>query len=135
MSQYLLRQSCMHACSVAKSCLALCNPMDCSPPSSSVHGILLARILKWVAISRGSFSGKIHSPEDLPDPGLKPASPALQVDSLPLSHVGSPYQSCNQGKNGGEEGWRINYWVSKTEREASVTVMKQNSKLRTKLGK
>jgi len=28
----------------------LCNPMDCSPPGSSVHGILLARILEWVAI-------------------------------------------------------------------------------------
>ena len=37
-------------------CLTLCNPMDCSPPGSSVHGILQARILKWVAIffSRGS---------------------------------------------------------------------------------
>ena len=41
---------------VAKSCLTLCNPMDCSPPGSSVHGILQARILEWVAIpfSRGS---------------------------------------------------------------------------------
>ena len=37
-------------------CLTLCNPMDCSPPDSSVHGILQARILEWVAIffSRGS---------------------------------------------------------------------------------
>ena len=42
--------------SVAQLCLALCNPMDCSPPDSSVHGILQARILEWVAIpfSRGS---------------------------------------------------------------------------------
>ena len=41
---------------VTQSCPALCNPMDCSPPSSSVHGILQARILEWVAISfsRGS---------------------------------------------------------------------------------
>ena len=41
---------------VAQSCLTLCNPMDCSPPCSCVHGILQARILKWVAISlsRGS---------------------------------------------------------------------------------
>ena len=31
--------------------LTLCNPMDCSPPGSSVHGILQARILEWVAIS------------------------------------------------------------------------------------
>ena len=37
-------------------CLTLCNPLDCSPPGSSVHGILQARILEWVAIpfSRGS---------------------------------------------------------------------------------
>ena len=32
-------------------CLTLCDPMDCSPPGSSVHGILQARILEWVAIS------------------------------------------------------------------------------------
>ena len=39
-----------------QSCPALCNPTDCSPPGSSVHGILQARILEWVAIpfSRGS---------------------------------------------------------------------------------
>ena len=41
---------------VAQSCLTLCDPIDCSPPGSSVHGILQARILVWVAIfcSRGS---------------------------------------------------------------------------------
>ena len=40
---------------VAQSCLTLCNPMDCSLPGSSLHGILQARILQWVAISfRGS---------------------------------------------------------------------------------
>ena len=41
---------------VARSCLALCYPMDCSPPGFSVPGILQARILEWVAIpfSRGS---------------------------------------------------------------------------------
>ena len=42
--------------SVTQSCPPLCDPMDCSPPGSSVHGILQARILEWVAIpfSRGS---------------------------------------------------------------------------------
>ena len=42
---------------VAQSCLTLCRPMDCSPPGSSIHGILQARVLEWVAIpsSRGSF--------------------------------------------------------------------------------
>ena len=43
-------------CLVAKSCLTLCNPMDCSPPGSSVHQIFQTRILAWVAVSfsRGS---------------------------------------------------------------------------------
>ena len=42
---------------VAQLCLTLCDPMDCNPPGSSVHGILQARIMEWVAIpfSRGSF--------------------------------------------------------------------------------
>ena len=41
---------------VTQSCPTLCDPMDGSPPGSSVHGILQARILEWVAIpfSRGS---------------------------------------------------------------------------------
>ena len=42
--------------SYSQSCLTLCNPMDCSPPGSSVRGILQARLLAWVAMpsSRGS---------------------------------------------------------------------------------
>ena len=46
---------CRHAKSV-QSCLALCDPIGCSPPGSSVHGILQARILEWVTMpsSRGS---------------------------------------------------------------------------------
>ena len=42
---------------VTQSCLTLCDPMDCSPPGSSVHGVLKARILEWVAspFSRWSF--------------------------------------------------------------------------------
>ena len=45
---------CVHV--VIKSCLTLCDPVDCSPPGSSVHGILQARVLEWVAIPspRGS---------------------------------------------------------------------------------
>ena len=41
-----------------QSCLTLCNPMDCSPLGSSVHGILQARILEWVAISSSRGSSK-----------------------------------------------------------------------------
>ena len=50
-------------CSVTQLCLTLCDPVDCSPPASSVHGILQARILEWVAISssRGSSPIQGHS--------------------------------------------------------------------------
>ena len=44
-----------------QSCLTLCDPMDCSPPGSSVHGIFQARILEWVAIS---FSRRSSWPRD-----------------------------------------------------------------------
>ena len=66
---------------VIQSCLTFCNPVDCSPPGSSVHGILQARILEWVVIpfSRG-----------LPNPGIGPGSPALQADSLLPEPPGKP---------------------------------------------
>ena len=58
----------------------LSDPMDCSLPGSSVHGIFQARILELIAMP---------SPGDLPDPGIEPetpVAPALQADSLLLSH-------------------------------------------------
>ena len=54
---------------VVQSCPTLCDPMD-----YTVHGTLQARILEWVAFP---------SPGDLPNPGIEPRAPALQVDSLP----------------------------------------------------
>ena len=66
---------------VVQSCPTLCEPMDCSPPGSSVHGILQARTLEWLAIS---------SPGDLPNPGTEAGSPALQADSLPSEPPGKP---------------------------------------------
>ena len=78
---------CGHAKSL-QSCPTLCDPIDCSVPGFSVHGILQVRILEWVAMpfSRGSSTGvgshALH-------PGIEPVSPALptlQVDSLPLSY-------------------------------------------------
>ena len=69
------------SCMYAPSCLTLWDPMDCSLPSSPVHGIFQARILKWVVISfsRGIF----------PIQGSNPRPQRLlrwQADSLPLSH-------------------------------------------------
>ena len=60
----------------------LCDPRNCSPPGSSVHGIFQARTLEWVSIS---------SSMGLPDPGIEPespASPAFQADSLPTETQG-----------------------------------------------
>ena len=42
---------------VAQSCPTLCNPMDCSLPASSVHGILQAKILEWVGVSIPFYRG------------------------------------------------------------------------------
>ena len=67
---------------VAQSPPALCNPMDYILPGS-VLGILQERILEWVTIP---------SPRDLPNPGIEPGSSALQANSLPTSHQGSPNQ-------------------------------------------
>ena len=75
-------RGCVYA-KLLQSCLALCDPMDCSPPGSSVHGIFQARTLEWVAMP---------SSGDLPGPEVEPVSletPALQADSFLLSHQGT----------------------------------------------
>ena len=65
----------MCVCSAAQSCLTHCHhSLEYSLPGSSVHGILQAGIVEWIAVP---FSG------DLPDPGIKPSCLVLQVDSLP----------------------------------------------------
>ena len=53
---------------VAQSCPTLCDPMDFSPPGSSVHEIFQARVLSGLPFP---------SPGDLPDPGIEPRSPTL----------------------------------------------------------
>ena len=80
------------SCMCAQSHLTLYHPMDCSLPGSSVHGIFQTRILEWVAMSscRGPSSPGITP--------LFPASPTLQVDSLPLCHQRGPYPWNNEGK-------------------------------------
>ena len=67
---------------VAQSCQTLCDPMDCSLPGFSIHGILQARILEWVGIS--------FSRGDIPNPGIKPGSPALEADALTSEPPGKP---------------------------------------------
>ena len=75
----------LHACSVIQSCLTLWDPMEYSPPGSSIHGIFQTRIREQVAISssrgsswtRRSNSCLLHLRHS-------------QVDSLPLHHLRSP---------------------------------------------
>ena len=82
LAMYTLYPSLLHAKSL-QSCPPLCNPMDCSPPGSSVHGILQARILEWAAIpsSRGS-----SQPRDLSHVSY---CSCIAGNFLPLSHQGS----------------------------------------------
>ena len=95
----------MWACLVTQLWLTLWDRMDCSPPASSVHGILQAGILEWVAISssRGSSRPRVWTR------GLLHLL-HWQVDSLPLSYLGSPQFSICFYLNFGDK-------YSSTERE------------------
>ena len=76
------------ACSVAQSRPTLCDPVDCSPPGSSVRGISQARILEWVAIFL--FQGVF--PTQGSNPHLLSLLHCRQILSL-LSHQGKPIKS------------------------------------------
>ena len=69
-------------CLVTQSCPTLFDPMDCSPPGSSVHGDF-SRQEYWSGLP-------CLPPGDFPNPGIEPRSPALQVDSLPSEPPGKP---------------------------------------------
>ena len=75
---------------VTQLCPTLCDLMDCSPPSISVHGILLARILEWLAIPFSRESSQ---------PTMKSRSPAMQADSLPSEPPRKPHISLNNTFN------------------------------------
>ena len=62
---------CVCVCKLLHLC-SLCDPLDCSPPGSSVHGILQARILEWIAMP---------PPGDLPEPGVEPTSIMFPVSA------------------------------------------------------
>ena len=70
----------MYVCAHVQSCPNLCEPRDCSPPGSSVHGIFQGGILEWVAISSSRGSSWSRDQNYV----------SCTVDALPLSHRGSP---------------------------------------------
>ena len=72
---------CCCCCLVAQLCLTLCDPMNCSCQAP----------LSMEFPKQGYWSGlPFPSPGDLPNPGIKPGSPALQADSLPTELQGKP---------------------------------------------
>ena len=73
---------------IAQSYLAVCDLMDYSPSGSSVHGVLQARYRSGLPFP---------SPGDLPNPRIKPGSPALQADSLPSEPPGKPSGPNSEG--------------------------------------
>ena len=81
---YDQNDSCVCVCSVAQSCLTLCNPVDCTPLGSTAHGI--SRQEYWSDLP-------FPSPGDPPDPGiepLSPASPALAGGFFTIQPPGRP---------------------------------------------
>ena len=75
----------MCVCLLTQLCPTLCDPLDCSSPYSSFHGILQARLLEWVAISSSKGASQ---PRD--QTHVSCISLHWQADSLPLIHLGSP---------------------------------------------
>ena len=71
----------------AQLCLTLCEPMDCSPPGSSVHGVSQQEYWRWLPFA---------PPGDLPDPGNEPASPlapAFAGGFFPTEPPGKPVKN------------------------------------------
>ena len=93
---------------VAQSCLTLSNPMDCSLPGSSIHGIFQARVLEWVAMpsSRGPS-----------DPGIKPQSPALAgrffTTSATWEALKIKYLLVNNSPKGRSKRQKDSRWICK----------------------
>ena len=86
------------ACSAAQSRPTLCDPMDCSLPRFSVHGICQARMLEWAAIS---------SSKNCPNPGIKPVSPALAGGFFTTEPPGKPFISTTNSSNyNADSFWR-----------------------------
>ena len=81
----------VHVCKVTQSCLALCDPMDCSPPGSSIHGILQARVLELLCPPPGKLPNPETEPTSLTSPtlasGFFTIRATWEVPSIPYSFL------------------------------------------------
>ena len=115
----LWNTACMHA-KLLQLCLTLCNPMDCSPPGSSVHRILQARILEWVVMP----SSRLFSPPRDQTHIISMGSRRVRHNwgtslSLSLSCIGegngNPLQcSCLENPRDGRALWAAIYGVTQS---------------------
>ena len=71
---------------VAQSCLTLNDPMDCSPPGSSIHGIFQARVLEWGAIAFSGISS--FNPNQITDLILETPEPIKKTHFFKLKYSG-----------------------------------------------
>ena len=92
------------ACPVAQSCLTVSDPMDCSPPGFSVHGIFQARILEWVAISSSRVSSQPRHQTH-----VFFVSPALADEFFTTEPLGIP--------DGMLEAWKFSFRSSDSNRK------------------
>ena len=99
---------------VIQSCPTLWDPMDCSLPGSSIHGIFQARVLEWgaIAFSRGIF----------PTQGLNPGLLHCRRTLYPLSHQGSPFSlgKCKSKSQCDTTSHLLRYPLSKNQKIANV---------------
>ena len=101
---FRLNAVCSHssACSVASDS---CDPMDCSLPGSSVHGIFQLRIPEWFAIS---YSRESPQPRDQ----IKfPTFPELQVDSLPAEPLGKSSEMMHKASDRDFSSFSHSLWA------------------------
>ena len=106
----------LHASSVSKSYLTLCDPTDYSPPGSSVHRILQARklgvachfLLQEILLTHGSNSSLLHLLH-------------CQADSLPLSHLGSPKYKLVDLRKQNYRNKKIQEWSMKSKHKPDVS--------------
>ena len=96
---------------VNQLCPTLCNPMDCSSPVSSVHGILQARILEWIAVPCSRRSS-------IPTQGLNSCFPHCRQILYHLTHQGSPVFLIRIVEASNDSRW----WEKKDKRREQVFV-------------
>ena len=111
----------MRESEVAQSCLTLCDPMDCSLPGFSVHGIFQARVLEWVAIDLSIITLNVN--------GLN--APTKRQRLAEWMQKQDPYICCLQDthfKTGGTNrlkvrGWKKIFHANRDQKKAGVAIL------------